>query len=73
MGMTYGWTIDYIDTLTWPTIRALMKRIEMHPPADLMVAAFFKGKGPKTISEQAGSAGLPVTKGKVKRYGDKRR
>ena len=73
MGMTYGWTIEYIDSLTWPTIRALMKRIEAHPPADLIIGSLVKGQRPKPLSEQVGAAGLPVTKGKVKRYGDKRR
>lgn len=73
MGLAYGWTLDYVDTLTWPTIRALMKRIEANPPIDLMVGAWFKAQAPKTLSQQVSAAGLPVAKGKVKRYGDKRR
>ena len=73
MGMAYGWTIDYIDSLTWPTIRALLKRIESNPPIDLLAGAFVKAQAPKPLSQQASAAGLPVTKGKVKRYGDKRR
>lgn len=73
MGMAYGWTIEYIDTLTWPTIRALMKRIEANPPIDLIAGALLKGQQPKTLSQQASAAGIPVKKGKVRRYGDKRR
>lgn len=73
MGLTYGWTIDYVDTLTWPTIRSLMKRIEANPPVDMIVAAWVKAKGPKPLAEQASAAGLPVRKSRVKRYGDKRR
>jgi len=73
MGLAYGWTIDYVDTLTWPTIRALMKRIESNPPVDLLVGAILKGSQPKSLGQQVSAAGLPVKKGKVKRYGDKRR
>lgn len=73
MGLTYGWTIETIDGLTWPTIRALMRRIEANPPIDLIAGALLKAKQPKPLAEQAGAAGLPVKKGKVRRYGDKRR
>jgi hypothetical protein len=75
MGLAYGWTIEYVDSLTWPMIRALMVRIESNPPIDLLVGAWFKSQAPKTktLSQQASASGLPVTRGKVKRYGDKRR
>lgn len=61
-----------MDSLTWPTIKALMRRIEANPPTDLMVGAFLKAGQPKNLSQQISAAGLPVKKGKVKRYGDKR-
>lgn len=72
MGLAYGWTIDYVDSLTWPVIRALMARIESNPPIDLIAGALLKAKQPKPLAEQASAAGLPVKKGRVKRYGDKR-
>lgn len=50
-----------------------MKRIQAHPPVDLIAGALLKGNGPKPLAEQASAAGIPVKKGKVKRYGDKRR
>ena len=50
-----------------------MKRIEAQPPVDFVVAAFLKANGPKPLMQQVSASGLPVTKGKVKRYGDKRR
>jgi len=68
--MSYGWTIDYIDSLTWPTIKGLMERINEHPPVDFVVMAWLKGKAPKSIGEQIGGMGIPIRKGKVKRRGN---
>ena len=64
--MTYKWTLDYIDTLTWPTIKNLLAAIKEYPPADFVVGSMFKtpsvaqGFDPKKIP-----ASMPVKRGKV--------
>lgn len=40
------------------------------PPIDVLGAAWLNSMKPKPIGEQAGSAGLPYKKGKVKKRGD---
>jgi hypothetical protein len=44
--------------------------MEMYPPIDFVAAGWLKANKPKPFSEQAASAGLPLTKGKVKKRGD---
>ena len=47
-----------------------MLRMSEQPPVDFVVAGWLKAKAPKTLSEQASLAGLPVKKGKVKKRGN---
>ena len=42
--MSYKWTIDYVDTLTWPTIRGLLSKWSEFPPVDMAVGVLIKGQ-----------------------------
>ncbi len=66
-GMTYGWTIDYINELTWPMISKLFRRIKENPPVDIVVAAMLKTQNQKPSMDQLGGFGVPMRKGKVLR------
>jgi hypothetical protein len=63
--MTYGWTIEEIDKVTWPMMQKLFNRIKETPSADLILHGFMKAKMPPEIGKAMG--GLPIKKGKVKR------
>ena len=50
MGLAYKWRLDYIDTLTWPTIRGLLEKWSEFPPVDMAVGIFMKGQKNKNTS-----------------------
>lgn len=62
--MTYKWSLEYIDTLTWPIISDLLEAIKEHPPIDLMVAAMFKEKQ-TPVSPDKISSKIPAKRGKI--------
>lgn len=64
--MTYGWSIEYINQLTWPMISKLFERIKDHPPADLILSEVFRQKN-VPIESQIAQIGVPIKKGKVLR------
>jgi len=64
--MTYGWTIEYIDGLTWPNIKKMLRQIAERPPAGIILSEVFK-KRTEPTSSQIGGIGLPFKKGKILR------
>ena len=65
LAMTYKWTLDYIDTITWPTIKSLLAAIKEYPPADLVVPAMFKQQASPKFNAKNIPANIPYKKGKV--------
>jgi len=64
--MTYKWTLDYIDSITWPTIKGLLAAIKEYPPSDLLLGAVFKSQEKsKNFDPKKVPASLPIKRGKV--------
>lgn len=64
--MTYKWTLEYIDSITWPTIKDLLGAIKEYPPADLVIPAFLKGSAAPQEIGKVPSKMTNVKKGKLK-------
>lgn len=64
--MTYKWTLEYIDSITWPNIKGLLAAIKEHPSSDLLLGAMFKGQEQsKNFDPKKVPASLPIKRGKV--------
>ncbi len=64
--MSYKWTVEEVDRLSWPQLMSLKAQILSRPPHDVVVGwAEQEQQEPSTL-------GVPIKKGKVKRrkHGD---
>jgi len=71
--VTYKWTLEYVDALTWPRIKSLLDAMRDYPPADLFLFQMLKGPektkpaklkdGELKMPKMTGN--IPMKKGKI--------